>query len=81
MAKLWHQEFSGSSDSSINLLKDVQLEEVPRIRSGTSELDLVLGGGFVPGSCVLLGGEPGAVRVPCFFKHFVLWLNLTKLST
>ena len=55
-----HQGFSGSSDSSINLLKDVQLEEVPRIRSGTSELDLVLGGGFVPGSCVLLGGEPGA---------------------
>ena len=52
--------FSGASSGSINLLKDVELDEVPRVKSGNSELDLVLGGGFVPGSCVLLGGEPGA---------------------
>ena len=56
-----HQHsFSGASSGSINLLKDVELDEVPRVKSGNSELDLVLGGGFVPGSCVLLGGEPGA---------------------
>jgi len=30
-----------------------------RIRTGLSELDRVLGGGLVPGSVVLLGGEPG----------------------
>lgn len=30
-----------------------------RFVSGTGELDRVLGGGFVPGSVVLLGGEPG----------------------
>ncbi len=30
-----------------------------RIASGIAELDRVLGGGFVPGSLVLLGGEPG----------------------
>jgi DNA repair protein RadA/Sms len=56
-----HQHgFSGASSGSINVLKDVELDEVPRVKSGNSELDLVLGGGFVPGSCVLLGGEPGA---------------------
>ena len=31
-----------------------------RIPSGFSELDRVLGGGFVPGSVVLIGGDPGA---------------------
>lgn len=30
-----------------------------RMRSGLGELDRVLGGGFVPGSLVLIGGEPG----------------------
>ncbi len=31
----------------------------PRIATGINELDRVLGGGFVPGSAVLLGGDPG----------------------
>jgi len=34
-------------------------EESPRIATGVSELDRVLGGGLVGGSLVLLGGEPG----------------------
>jgi DNA repair protein RadA/Sms len=33
--------------------------QAPRIVSGISEFDRVLGGGFVPGSVVLIGGEPG----------------------
>ena len=33
--------------------------EVPRMATGISELDRVLGGGVVPGSAILLGGEPG----------------------
>ncbi|MGH6834861.1 MAG: DNA repair protein RadA, partial [Methylocella sp.] len=31
----------------------------PRIITGIAELDRVIGGGFVPGSVILLGGEPG----------------------
>jgi DNA repair protein RadA/Sms len=34
-------------------------DELPRIRTGIPELDRVLGGGLVPGSVVLIGGEPG----------------------
>ena len=34
-------------------------EETPRINTGLQEVDRVLGGGFVPGSVVLLGGAPG----------------------
>jgi DNA repair protein RadA/Sms len=33
--------------------------QVPRIPTGIGELDRVLGGGLVPGSLVLVGGEPG----------------------
>ena len=33
--------------------------ESPRMVSGISELDRVTGGGFVPGSVIMLGGEPG----------------------
>jgi DNA repair protein RadA/Sms len=34
-------------------------QEVPRLLVGIGELDRVLGGGLVPGSLVLVGGEPG----------------------
>lgn len=33
--------------------------EAPRVLSGVSELDRVLGGGFVAGSAILVGGDPG----------------------
>lgn len=34
-------------------------EEISRFSSGSAELDRVLGGGIVPGSLILLGGDPG----------------------
>lgn len=40
-------------------LKDISSHDVPRIDMGDAELNRVLGGGLVPGSIVLLGGEPG----------------------
>jgi len=40
-------------------LVDVEVEEAARIPTGVDELDRVLGGGLVPASLVLLGGEPG----------------------
>ena len=41
------------------LYGDVDTATAPRISTGISEFDRVLGGGLVPGSLVLLGGEPG----------------------
>jgi DNA repair protein RadA/Sms len=41
------------------LLKDVEIEESNRIKTDIAELDRVLGGGIVPGSVVLIGGDPG----------------------
>jgi DNA repair protein RadA/Sms len=40
-------------------LRSVADDDLPRIPVGISELDRVLGGGLVPGSLVLIGGEPG----------------------
>jgi DNA repair protein RadA/Sms len=40
-------------------LSEIQPDSQPRILSGDAELDRVLGGGIVPGSLILLGGEPG----------------------
>jgi DNA repair protein RadA/Sms len=40
-------------------LGDVAARELGRLPTGSDELDRVLGGGLVPGSVLLLGGEPG----------------------
>ncbi len=40
-------------------LRDVAAEPLERLRTGIAELDFVLGGGIVPGSMTLIGGEPG----------------------
>ncbi|NMA68059.1 MAG: DNA repair protein RadA, partial [Desulfitobacterium sp.] len=40
-------------------LTEIQFQEETRLDTGIPELNRVLGGGVVPGSFVLLGGEPG----------------------
>ncbi|MCH2172582.1 DNA repair protein RadA [Myxococcota bacterium] len=45
--------------ASPRLLGEIDATSVPRISTGMEEFDRVLGGGLVPGSVVLLGGEPG----------------------
>jgi DNA repair protein RadA/Sms len=46
--------------SSAQVLKDIDLNDLPRFSAGAEEFDRVLGGGLVPGSSVLVGGNPGA---------------------
>src|SRR5438045_3886268 len=44
---------------AVGLLGDVDVLSSARLPTGVDEIDRVLGGGFVPGSLVLIGGEPG----------------------
>ena len=54
-----HEEFSLMAKSSPLSMSQIETEDEPRINMGDGELNRVLGGGLVPGSMTLLGGEPG----------------------
>ena len=62
-------------EAQIQKLSEVEALDTARIGSGFNELDRVLGGGFVPGSVVLIGGDPGAG------KSTLLLQACTKLAT
>ena len=49
----------GLASSEPVQISKVTLEETRRISTGMAELDRVLGGGIVPGSLTLVGGDPG----------------------
>lgn len=51
--------YSGAAASSV-LLSAVDLKQQARLATGLAEFDLVLGGGMVADSVVLIGGDPGA---------------------
>jgi len=51
--------YSMGPSGKATLYADVEASAAVRLSSGIDELDRVLGGGIVPGSMVLLGGEPG----------------------
>lgn len=50
--------FSGEL-AKVQTLSTISVADEPRFSSGLQELDRVLGGGIVPGSVVLIGGDPG----------------------
>ncbi|MCU7960818.1 MAG: DNA repair protein RadA [gamma proteobacterium symbiont of Bathyaustriella thionipta] len=60
--------------SKVRLLSEISAEVMPRISSGSSELDRVLGGGLVHGSVILVGGDPG------IGKSTLLVQTLARLS-
>ncbi len=75
--------YAGEGDSTVKTLAEIDLEDIPRISTGTEELNRVLGGGFVKGSVVLIGGHPGAgkstllLQILCHLaeKHSALYVT------
>ena len=51
--------YAVSGVTPARLYSEIEIEQHARLSSGIDEFDRVLGGGVVPGSLVLLGGEPG----------------------
>ncbi len=49
----------GGAPTASVALADIGERDIPRLPTRIGELDRVLGGGIVPGSLILLGGEPG----------------------
>lgn len=52
-------ESQATSNSRPVRLKDVKLHETPRLQTKMGEYDRLIGGGIVPGSLTLVGGDPG----------------------
>ncbi len=65
------------SISTVRSLKDVDGKALQRLELGFHEVDRVLGGGLVPGSLVLLAGEPGIGKSTLLLQ---LLENLTSLK-
>ena len=53
-----HRQNEGAG-LSVRALSSIEAREQDRVSTGYSEFDTVIGGGLVPGSAILLGGEPG----------------------
>lgn len=53
----------------VQKLSDISLEELPRFSTGFKEFDRVLGGGVVPGSAILIGGNPARANQRCCCKR------------
>src|SRR3990167_2308275 len=59
--KSTHPRLSGyaGSDSVLTTLSSVPMRSQPRLATGLTEFDHVLGGGLVSDSAILIGGDPG----------------------
>jgi DNA repair protein RadA/Sms len=72
------KEFSGSRSTKTVSLNDVSSSEEKRIITKDPELNRVLGGGIVPGSIMLIAGEPGIGKSTLFLQ---IGLQLKELVT
>lgn len=61
-------------------LTDIKSENATRVKTNIGELDRVLGGGLVPGSLILLGGEPGIGKSTLALQLVSLLPNSLYLS-
>jgi DNA repair protein RadA/Sms len=64
----WQSYHGDVSSKKIQSLNEVKIKESPRFITDDTELNRVLGGGIVPGSIVLVAGEPGIGKSTLFLQ-------------
>ncbi len=74
----WKSYRNDKRTSRIIALHEISSNEEKRIVTADPELNRVLGGGLVPGSIVLIGGEPGIGKSTLFLQNG-LWLKDIKV--
>jgi DNA repair protein RadA/Sms len=73
--------YSGKADGATRKLSEIKGTPLERRDTGVTELNRVLGGGIVPGSVILLGGDPGIgkstllLQVAALFGDSVLYVS------
>ena len=73
--KSWENKSNNRNNKPL-LISEINLSDEMRINSNNIELNRVLGGGIVPGSVVLIGGEPGIGKSTLMLQ---VALNLNNL--
>jgi len=74
-------ESTKKKNSTPRILKDIETNSQPRIVTFDKEFNRVLGGGIVPGSLILIGGEPGVgkstllLQIALNLKNKVLYIS------
>src|ERR1700686_4428367 len=58
----------GGQPGAARLYSEIEIRDSTRLSTGIGEFDRVLGGGVVPGSLGLLGGEPGIGKSPLLLQ-------------
>jgi DNA repair protein RadA/Sms len=76
--KNWNRNSSNSKTNKSIQLKKINVDNESRILTSDRELNRVLGGGIVPGSLILLGGEPG-VGKSTLLLQIAITLNFKTL--
>src|SRR3954469_11584113 len=78
-ASSW-QSYNGEiSTKKIQALYQIETKDSPRIDTHDQELNRVLGGGIVPGSIVLIAGEPGIGKSTLFLQLGLCLNDITVL--
>lgn len=73
--------FTKSQSSTPVAIDEIKADKIERMICGIHELDRLLGGGIVPGSLILIGGEPGigkstlALQIALKFEKKVLYVS------
>lgn len=70
---------AGKEQRKAHKINELVTQEQPRMITPDSELNRVLGGGLVPGSVVLVAGEPGIGKSTLFLQCALQWKNIATL--
>jgi DNA repair protein RadA/Sms len=71
LAKKKSSHYAGLDQQNAIKISDVKAQNISRLTTNHSEFDRVLGGGIVPGSVVLLGGDPGIGKSTLLLDVFI----------
>jgi DNA repair protein RadA/Sms len=78
-AQDWNAYHGDGSPKKTHALHEIQSSDVPRISTNDAELNRVLGGGVVPGSIILVAGEPGIGKSTLFLQMGLQMKTTTTL--
>jgi DNA repair protein RadA/Sms len=77
----WKQNLPSKKSNKPLAISEIEIQKEHRLHTQNNELNTVLGGGLVPGSVILLGGEPGIgkstllLQIALQMQHKVLYVS------